>query len=290
MDKFGTVFTASAQTFVFDTVSVTGAYVQFQGTYAGAVVVFEGTVDGATTWIPLSSFQLNIAGGSPTAMSQTLTTNGTQQYYVFIGGSGQVRVRTTGFTSGTLSVDIQVVRDADPVQPAAAATGTTAVSNFPTAAAVADGAANPTTTSVATNDQWFNGTTWDRVRSNSPLTLDGSSARTASGNGTASINYNWRGAIFYLNVTAASGTTPTLTWRIQWSYDGGTTWIDYDTTNLQTASITTTGASKLIVYPGITTTANAQLGLPLPRNFRTAWTIGGTTPSFTFASYAQFIL
>ena len=87
-----------------------------------------------------------------------------------------------------------------------------------------------------------------------------------------------------------TGTTPTLTVRLQWSPDGGTTWLDLDTTNAQTASITGTGAFVLRVYPGIATAANAALNAPLPRTWRLAWTIGGTTPSFTFAAQASYIL
>ena len=59
--------------------------------------------------------------------------------------------------------------------------------------------------------------------------------------------------------------------------DGGTTWVDWDTTNLQTAAITGTGTYWLSVYPGIATAANASRNDILPRNFRAAWTISGGT-------------
>ncbi len=35
--------------------------------------------------------------------------------------------------------------------------------------------------------------------------------------------------------------------------------------------------------------ANAAVSYPLPRNYRLAWTIGGTTPSFTFSVGAQYV-
>lgn len=42
--------------------------------------------------------------------------------------------------------------------------GDVTIAEFPTAAALADGSANPTTTTVGSHMQGFNGTTWDRIR------------------------------------------------------------------------------------------------------------------------------
>lgn len=287
LDHFSGSITSATSVANFDTISNTGFYVQFLGTYAGVTVVFEGTVDGGTTWIPLSSFQLNIAGSSPTALSQTLTTNGTQQFYVFVGACQQARVRATAWTSGTAAYDVLAVLDADPVQPSAS--GSTAVSNFPSAAASADNTANPTTTSVYADEQWFNGTTWDRVRNNTTgIAVDTTAARTASGNGVTATNYNARGAHIFINVTASSGTTPTLVVRLQGSVDG-TNFYDIDTTNASTASITATGTAVIKLYPGfVAAVGNANQALP--RIWRCAWVIGGTTPSFTFTTTAAYIL
>lgn len=89
-------------------------------------------------------------------------------------------------------------------------------------------------------------------------------------------------------VTAVSGTTPTLVVKLQWSPDGGTTWVDWDTTNLQTATITANGTYVLRVYPGATNTANSSRNDFVPRTWRFYYTIGGTTPSFTLASWASY--
>ena len=43
-------------------------------------------------------------------------------------------------------------------------------------------------------------------------------------------------------------------------------------------------ATVLAVYPGVTSAANAAVSYPLPRTWRVAWTIGGTTPSFSITS------
>ena len=70
-------------------------------------------------------------------------------------------------------------------------------------------------------------------------------------------------------VTAQSGTTPTLDIKLQDSFDGGATWQD-------------TG----IAIPQITTTLGTfavRSTLPLGALVRAVCTIGGTTPSYTFA-------
>jgi len=70
------------------------------------------------------------------------------------------------------------------------------------------------------------------------------------------------------NVTAVSGTTPTLTLSVEWSHNAGTTWFKADPADAFT-QITATGA----VTKQFATKAEW---------FRVVWTIGGTTPSFTF--------
>ena len=160
---------------------------------------------------------------------------------------------------------------------------------FPTAAAAADGYANPTITHEGADLMLYNGTTWDRMRSNWNQTLDSSSARTATVAGTAGTNHNARGAVITINVTAVSGTSPTLVAKLQFSPDGGTTWLDYDA-KATTATISAAGAYILKFSPGCTEVANSAIGLSVPRTFRMHYTIGGTSPSFTFATYVSFIL
>lgn len=95
-----------------------------------------------------------------------------------------------------------------------------------------------------------------------------SAARTASGNSGTLTGYGIAGTIrAQLNVTAASGTTPTLNAIIEDSVDGGTTWNTVGTFAQRTA------AGREVI--NITT--------PFTSNLRVSWTIGGTTPSFTFA-------
>jgi hypothetical protein len=69
-----------------------------------------------------------------------------------------------------------------------------------------------------------------------------------------------------LTITAASGTTPSMTVVVEDS-PNGTTWTTRDT------------------YPAQTTTATVTRPLPvtLATYQRVSWTITGTTPSFTFS-------
>lgn len=83
---------------------------------------------------------------------------------------------------------------------------------------------------------------------------------------------------FYMNVTAVSGTTPSLTATIQCSPDDGTTWFSLATAEMtgQTGAITATGQYRL--------TSAAPIGA----RTRLLLTISGTTPSFTITGYAIY--
>jgi hypothetical protein len=91
---------------------------------------------------------------------------------------------------------------------------------------------------------------------------------TATGTGTAFqvvTKNEFRGQSI---VTAASGTTPSLTVNVQTSFDNGVTdaWRTIASFPAQTAA----GSS-----------AHQEFG-PLDRWVRASWTVSGTTPSFTF--------
>lgn len=94
----------------------------------------------------------------------------------------------------------------------------------------------------------------------------GSAARTANGNLTLSGDFSQSATfVAQLNVTAASGTTPTLNVVIEDTLDG-TNW-----------------------YPVATFTQATGVGTQVQRvntafgtQLRARWTVGGTTPNFTF--------
>jgi hypothetical protein len=166
---------------------------------------------------------------------------------------------------------------------------------WPTAAALAEGAASPTTTKEAALNHLWNGATWDFFHANEDVSLGVSGAKTASFNTAAQTNRNARGAFMLLNIGAVSGTSPLLTVNLQWSPDGGTTWTNLGPTS---AGISAVGSLALLIYPTnlsqtpgatpTTLTTNASqtmlINAPLPRTWRLAISIGGTTPSFNFNS------
>lgn len=281
-DSYSGTITANAQTIVADCQNQSGAYLVMNGTHAGINLAFEGTADG-TVWQNVIGYRLD-STATTTFLNATavISSNNSVQYYVILGGFKQFRVRATAYTSGTMIVNITTVIEANPIQ--------TFLQPFSVPAALADGASNPTSTSSGADQLLFNGTTWDRGRNNNnAVAVDLSSARTSTGTGVTATNYNHAGAFIYYNVTAFSGTTPTLVFKVQYSVDG-TNFVDLDATNAASASITGVASGVIKVYPGIPTVAAGSCNSPLPRVWRLAWTIGGTTPSFTFTTFASYIL
>lgn len=115
---------------------------------------------------------------------------------------------------------------------------------------------------------------------------------TATFNGATQTNNAGRGAIITIQLGTVSGTTPTLSAQLQWSPDGGATFLNY---GAATANLTATGqTASIVLYPTNTsqsagaTPANFTVGstvalvenAPLPQTWRLVYTIGGTTPSF----------
>lgn len=95
-----------------------------------------------------------------------------------------------------------------------------------------------------------------------------SAARTTSGtSGVVGGSTPTEALRAQLDVTAAAGTTPTLNVIIEDSLDGGTTW-----NTVGTFAQKTTAGREVI-----------NITAPFSPLLRVSWTIGGTTPSFTFA-------
>lgn len=95
-----------------------------------------------------------------------------------------------------------------------------------------------------------------------------SAAVTANGNSGALTGYGAPSSLrAQLNVTAASGTTPTLDVLIEDSVDGGTNWNTVGTFAQKTA------AAREVI----------NVTVPFGDQLRVRWTVGGTTPNFTFA-------
>lgn len=101
-----------------------------------------------------------------------------------------------------------------------------------------------------------------------------SAARTTSGNSAAVVVPLGRASVaVQADVTAVSGTTPSLALTVEWSHDG-TTWFRSDPADSLTA---------------ITAAGKVTKRLDAKGSFlRLVWAITGTTPSFTFASDLWF--
>ena len=101
-----------------------------------------------------------------------------------------------------------------------------------------------------------------------------SGTKTATGNTQATPQnvLRFKEGTFFLRCTAASGTTPTMTVKIQTKDPAGAYWLDL------------TAFAELTAAGGEMKAVAANLGETLS----VLYTIGGTTPSFTFTVYGVF--
>lgn len=95
-----------------------------------------------------------------------------------------------------------------------------------------------------------------------------SAAKTTTGNSGALTLDPGATLQVFLDVTAVSGTTPTLDVTVEWSHDGASFF----------------PAQPPDSFTQVTAVSKAVKNIPVKAPFyRVVWTIGGTTPSFTFA-------
>lgn len=115
-----------------------------------------------------------------------------------------------------------------------------------------------------------------------------SQAYTATTGSSQTANRNFRGVLLYLNVTAVSGTSPTLTVQLQGKDPSSGNWF---AVAAATSAVTAMGQYVYVFYPGATT-GSATLGVStvLPANWRVNAVIGGTSPSFTFTVTADLLI
>jgi hypothetical protein len=90
------------------------------------------------------------------------------------------------------------------------------------------------------------------------------------------------GGSLYVNVvvTAASGTTPTLTVVVEGSQDGGATWFKLGT--IGSDGYSHGSGSGAGTPANFTAAGSGQAIFPRPQLVRTRSVVGGTTPSFTY--------
>lgn len=126
---------------------------------------------------------------------------------------------------------------------------------------------------LLTFTQSFNGTTWDRVRTNLEATLLAAAARTATTNSPDQTNYNHRGLILFVDVTARAAAT-TLTPNLQVKEPVGGNYITIWTAAAAINSADTTVA--YLFYPSALADAaelyTEAVDLTLGRTWRLAMT------------------
>ena len=113
---------------------------------------------------------------------------------------------------------------------------------------------------------------------------------SAAGLGTVNTadlyNIPCKGVVVVINITAITGTTPTLTVTVQGKAPAGNVYY----TILASAALAATGQTVLRVYPGLTAAANLTASDVIPRTWRISYTIGGTTPAVTATIDAMLIV
>lgn len=119
------------------------------------------------------------------------------------------------------------------------------------------------------------------------VTIFDSVARTVSATSTQQgfLGGELAAAVFFLNITAATGTTPTLDVKIQGQDPLSGTW--YDIPGAAFAQKTAAGVDTLVIAPSVTTVVGKATSQVIPSIFRAVATVAGTTPSFTFSLAAQ---
>jgi len=158
------------------------------------------------------------------------------------------------------------------------------------AAAPADSKSAPTD-ALETNSYplLYNETNFDRQRNNVEFTVFSSGARTAPVTSSTFTNHNARGVTLFLNITAVSGTSPTLQpWIDERDPTSGANMF---TANWPIQSAITRKVHKY--YPAVSDNLGTGVyvqGLQLARRWRVRVSIGGTNPSFTFSIGACYCL
>lgn len=206
-------------------------------------LAFECASDSIPTWVACTAYPQPTGASVTTAASAATGT-----WLVSVAARMQARVRMATYTSGTATVTLAASQNTGLVQ----VVSPTTANNTSTVTVL--GTVATTLTSTALTSQAL-------------VTDVASSAKTVTGN-SGSINpANGTADSYQVNVSVVSGTTPTLDLEIDESWDSGTTFIPVYFFERITAV-------TQIVVPMIRVTGN---------RIRYVWTIGGTTPSFTFS-------
>jgi len=135
--------------------------------------------------------------------------------------------------------------------------------------------------------QLFNGSTWDRLRNNAEITLLESATRNSTTTSPTQTNYNARGVIVAIKVTAVPG-TDTITVYIDGHDPASNDWYVL----LTGSALDTTGMRAYVVCPGAGSAVgdiDAVSSHPLPRKWRVR-VVHSAATDFTYSVGASYIL
>jgi hypothetical protein len=108
------------------------------------------------------------------------------------------------------------------------------------------------------------------------ITVVASAAKTANGSATfGSQSTGGKALVIQLDQTAHSGTTPTLDVVVEDSVDG----TNYNAVTGGSFTQRTTSDGRECL----------RITAPFTEKLRVRWTVGGTTPSYTFSVTAEFV-
>jgi hypothetical protein len=133
-----------------------------------------------------------------------------------------------------------------------------------------------------TGKLWIYSTTWTVWTGADSGNLDLGPIVTLSntsvtGNSADLANTNAKGVIVGINLTAVTGTLPTLVTTIQGKDTASGTYYNM----LSSVSIGATGFIVMSLYPTLSAVTNLVSNSILPKTWRVVYTIGGAAPSFT---------
>ena len=243
------------------------------GTFAGVNVVFEGSLEatGETSWFAVQAVRSNANVIELT--TGVLAASPAYAWELSVNALARFRVRATAYTSGTQAWRFKQGTYATEPIPAVQVSATQPVSGTVTATvgtSITGGTIAPLTVAG--------------------VSVEASSAKTVTGTGATITNASANGVMLFLNCTVASGTTPMLTVRVQVQDPVSLAWVDLPGAAFAVLTGVTATPVLMVIEPGLVAAANAAVNMPLPRTWRLAWTITGTTPSFTFSVGAQYII
>ena len=112
---------------------------------------------------------------------------------------------------------------------------------------------------------------------NANSTIATLTAASASGNSVDLNNPGGSGLILAIDITAITGTTPSITVTVQGKDAASGKYY----TVLASAALSTVSTTILRVFAGATAAANTAANDKLPCTWRVSWVIAGTTPAVT---------